>query len=165
MLRAAVFSDSHGDMNAMEELYSRMNQIDLIFFLGDMTADIECFRRKLKKAENTTPVYHVRGNNDLLSREPDYLIVPMEERRVFLTHGHLYRVRQGTEMLCRTAISLGCDTALFGHTHTRCCSFEQGVFILNPGAVSGSVPGMRKTAAVLTVEGKSIRSEDIVLGF
>lgn len=164
MIRAAVFSDSHGYVEAMEELYHRMVGIDLIFFLGDMSADIDRFKRKLELAGDGTPVYHVRGNNDILSREPDYLVVPMEDRKVFLTHGHLYRVRTGTDALCRAALSMGCDTALYGHTHSRYCSFDRGVFVLNPGAVSGSVPGMRKTAAVLTVEGNRIRSEDVVLG-
>ena len=165
MMRAAVFSDSHGDVAAMEALYREMDRIDMIFFLGDMSADIDRFRQDLERAGDKTPVYHVRGNNDITSKEPDTLIVPMEERKALLTHGHLYRVRTGTEALCRAALSMGCDTALYGHTHSRYCSFDQGVFVLNPGAVSGSVPGMRKTAAILTVEGNRIRSEDVVLGF
>lgn len=164
MMRAAVFSDSHGDVAAMEELYREMGQVDLIFFLGDMSADLVRFRQDLERAGDRTPLYHVRGNNDITSREPDYLIVPMEERKVFLTHGHLYRVRTGTDALCRAARSMGCDTALYGHTHSRYCSFDQGVFVLNPGAVSGSVPGMRKSAAILIVEGNRVRSEDVVLG-
>ena len=163
MIRIGVFSDSHGDVRAIQELYAAMGQLGAVFFLGDMTADIEAFRKYLEDQGSRIPVFSVRGNNDMFSKEPDYLVVPVGERKAFLTHGHLYRVRQGTEMLCRAAKKEGCDIALYGHTHTRYCSFDEGIFVLNPGAVSGCYPSRMKTAAVLVSDGNRISMEDVVL--
>ena len=163
MMRVGVFSDSHGNVNAMKLLYASMGHLDAVFFLGDMTADIDVFMKLLLKEGDQTPVYHVRGNNDMYSKEPDFLIVPLEERTAFLTHGHLYRVRQGTDMLCQAARKAGCDIALYGHTHVRYCSYDDGIFVLNPGAVSGSYYGYLKTAAVLIIDGKLVRMEDATL--
>ena len=106
----------------------------------------------------------MRGNNDLMSSEPEHIVLSAENRKIFMTHGHMYGVRQGTRHLCRAAKAAGCDIALYGHTHERYCSYDDGIFVLNPGAVSGSYPGRLRTAAVLSIEGSQIHTEDVVLG-
>ena len=161
--RIGVFSDSHGDVDAMKKLYESMGHLNAVIFLGDMTEDIEAFHKYLADQGSAIPVYSVRGNNNVASKEPDFLVLKLGERKLFVTHGHRYHVRQGTETLCRAAREKDCDIALYGHTHMRYCSFDEGVFVLNPGAVSGSYPSRKKTAAVLILDGKRVRMEDAVL--
>ena len=155
-MRAAVLSDSHGDTYDMMRLFESMDGVDLIFFLGDITNDVIWFKKEMQTRGVNIPIYSVKGNNDVMSREPESMTIGMEEQTIFLTHGHLYGVKQGTERLAHAARMAEAGIALFGHTHTRYASFEHGVFLLNPGAVCGCYPSLKKSAAILEVTGKKI---------
>lgn len=51
-------------------------------------------------------------------------------------HGHKYGVKRSLETLKAAARKKGADILLYGHTHERFCSYEDGLYIMNPGSTS-----------------------------
>ena len=75
MIRVGVFSDSHGDRDALEKLLDKMGHIDAACFLGDISSDAMFLRDQLEKMPHQPVLYAVRGNNDLASMLPDQLLI------------------------------------------------------------------------------------------
>lgn len=45
-MRVGIFSDSHGDRNALDALLEKMGHIDAACFLGDIASDAAYLQRK-----------------------------------------------------------------------------------------------------------------------
>ncbi len=161
MTRIGVLSDSHGDWRNLGRLLERMGKLDALCFLGDVDADADWLETRFETTH--APLFFaVRGNNDLASRRPWDLVTEIGGRRFFLTHGHRYHVRGGTDQLTAAARAAGAGIALYGHTHEPYCSWDDGVFVLNPG-VAGNPWGNRLArGAVIVLDGQRIRVEDAV---
>jgi predicted phosphodiesterase len=54
--------------------------------------------------------------------------------KLFMTHGHIHRVKAGLGALVRDARSIGAQAVLFGHTHVAHCEYDDGLWIVNPGS-------------------------------
>ena len=66
-MRVGVFSDSHGDHEALDELLEKMGYLDAVCFLGDVARDADHLRDRLAAMPNRPLLYAVRGNNDYYS--------------------------------------------------------------------------------------------------
>ena len=53
------------------------------------------------------PVYEVRGNCDLFSRQPDEQLLQFEDVKLLLAHGHLLGVKRGLSKLALHAKAKG----------------------------------------------------------
>ncbi len=156
--RIGVLSDSHHDHRAIEKamgLLALGGPLDAVCFLGDCTVDAAVIEPTLGKAK----LYVVRGNNDLLSSDPDEMVVALGGKRFLLTHGHLHRVKIHRLQLLLAAQQAEADIALFGHTHQPECGYEQGVLLFNPGACSG----YGATCGLITVEHGILRADILSL--
>ena len=107
-------------------------QPDLVLHLGDHVADAE----DLACAFPQTELLYVPGNCDWGSTARESLLIEREGVRIFLTHGHLFGVKQGLGRLYLEARHLGAEAAFFGHTHIPHCEKRDGVWLVNPGACS-----------------------------
>ena len=87
--RVGVFSDSHGDREALARLLEKMGHIDAACFLGDVASDANFLREKLAEMPHGPVLYAVRGNNDLASMLPDDMLIELGGKRIYMTHGHL----------------------------------------------------------------------------
>lgn len=153
-VRIGVMSDSHGDRMSLDHLLDAMGKMDALCFLGDIASDGAYLQERLSARGANTAFYAVRGNNDLASPLPDELMLTLAGKRILLVHGHMRRVKSGLLNLTYAAKERKADVALFGHTHMRCCQYELGVLLLNPGAAGmGFFGGERPTAAVLEIAG------------
>ena len=63
-----------------------------------------------------------------------------EGARIFYTHGHAYGVKSGDETIISAARERKADILLFGHTHQSREDYEDGLYIMNPGRLSGWEP-------------------------
>lgn len=143
-MKAAVFSDSHGQTLLMEEAIRRTRP-DVIIHLGDHDRDAMELRRLFPEI----PLYSVCGNCDLMPMSPARETVQLGPVKAFLTHGHLFSVKFGSvDSLVYAALEQGARLALFGHTHEPYNQQIGGVHVLNPGTAG---KGRRPTYAMISV--------------
>lgn len=149
-MRVGVFSDSHGDHEALDELLERMGALDAVCFLGDVARDAEHLRERLAAMPNQSVLYAVRGNNDYYSTctLPWDLLIELGGVRIYMTHGHRLVSLMN---LAYKAQECGAQVALFGHTHQALCETVQGVLLLNPGSAGNFCRGGRARASVLEI--------------
>ena len=105
-----IFSDSHGNADAMQRVIDRsVSRPDAIFFLGDGLRDLAWLDTR------GAPLYAVRGNCGFFSAEdiPTELDIRLGGLRIFAAHGHLYSVKSGPQAMEAHAASLGADLMLF----------------------------------------------------
>ena len=131
-MKVAVFSDSHGELNRMLAAAAEQSP-DLIIHLGDFHRDSDSLREKFPR----TAVKAVRGNCDFGSAGRESDIFFCGAAKLFITHGHLYGVKNGLTQLKAAALDSGADIVLFGHTHAAWYECSAGTHLMNPGP-SGS---------------------------
>ena len=149
-MRVGVFSDSHGDHEALDELLERMGALDAVCFLGYVARDAEHLRERLAAMPNQPVLYAVRGNNDYYSTctLPWDLLIELGGVRIYMTHGHRLVSLMN---LAYKAQECGAQVALFGHTHQALCETVQGVLLLNPGSAGNFCRGGGARASVLEI--------------
>ena len=158
MTRVGVFSDSHGDHRALDELLAQMGHIDAACFLGDIARDAAHLEERLAQMPHRPPLYAVRGNNDFACALPDERLAELGGVRIYMTHGH--RITSPMALAYR-AQECGAAVALFGHTHAPLCEYAQGVLLLNPGSAGNGCRGGRARASVLEIDGSALRVRDV----
>jgi XTP/dITP diphosphohydrolase len=140
-LQILVFSDSHTRSDFMVRCVARYPDTDLVLHLGDHCASLDELALTLGK-----PLVGVAGNCDgwLGLKLPGQLLLTLSGKRVFLTHGHAFGVKQQQRDLLKFAASkpIQADAVLFGHTHQsvdRLLDWHgRPVLLLNPGSAHGS---------------------------
>ena len=131
-MRIIVFSDTHRDFSAMEEIVENNLSADMFIFLGDGEREFE----NLKELYPRLTFKNVSGNCDYASMAPSVLIVGAENVRILATHGHTCGVKGGIGNLKKLAEENNAKVVLFGHTHCRFENYEDGIYFLNPGSAS-----------------------------
>ncbi len=145
-MRILVISDSHRDSGAIEKAVLAQPEAKDIFFLGDLTADIE----NIKDTFPDRTIHAVCGNCDFFSDYPTCDIANIGGRKIFYTHGHNLCVKYTTSILLDKAKEEGCDIALYGHTHISSILYEDGVYMVNPGSCA-QARGGRNSYAVIDI--------------
>jgi putative phosphoesterase len=137
-LRIGVLSDTHGDDTGIKNAIRQMGEVDAIFHLGDYVRDIGHIDTGF-----FGKTYVVQGNCDLLSisaaeraKYPFELLITIDGKRVFATHGHRYRVKDGLNALYYRGLEAKADIVLFGHTHCPAIIKIEGMVMMNPGSIS-----------------------------
>ena len=124
-----VISDSHGKKDYLNTL-ANSPIYDYIFYLGDGTD------RDLGNNIYNPNFKYVKGNcDDYFSDIPLGESVYLDDLKIFLTHGHEYKVKYGLELLSAFAIKNKCDIVCFGHTHKQLHQNINGTHLINPGAL------------------------------
>lgn len=150
-MRIVVISDSHRNERTVKRILSDRGDSRHVFFLGDITADIENLSAKFPDKK-----FHiVSGNCDFFSSFPSCGIKTVGGKRIFYTHGHTLGVKHGLDGLIRTALANRCEIALYGHTHTSQILYENGIYIVNPGSCS-EPRDSDKSYAVIDIEENGI---------
>lgn len=134
MKRLLILSDSHGDTDRCINIINKFEgKIDAVIHAGDCVRDAE----DLSFIYPELPVYYVRGNNDIFTTAQGDLIIDIGGVRIFVTHGHDYRVKYELRYttLAQKAQSVGSKLCVFGHTHMPYTDFVGEMTVLNPGSV------------------------------
>lgn len=131
-MRILVFSDSHHDCKICADVINRIIGVDMILHAGDHAEDA----KRLSRLFPEIPLHFVAGNCDFDGGAKES-VIEADGKKIFLTHGHLYRVKNELEYtsLFERAKALGCDCAVFGHTHLGLCEVRGGITLLNPGSI------------------------------
>ncbi len=125
-----ILSDSHGRRGNVKKIEHLFGENDFIVHLGDGSSD-------LKETFSNYPdkTFIMKGNCDFCYGMEEY-VIEAEGVRILCCHGHKYGVKRTLIKLAARARELGCDAALYGHTHTARIEEVEGVLTINPGALS-----------------------------
>lgn len=131
-MRIIVFSDSHREVAPCIRVIKNLIGVDMILHAGDHSHDA----KQIAAEFPDIPVKYVVGNCDFDSA-PSEMVIEAEGKRIFLTHGHNYNVKNelSYSSVCKKALSENCDCVVFGHTHIPHCSVNGSLSILNPGSI------------------------------
>lgn len=167
-----IASDLHGSAyycRKMLEAFEREGA-DRLFLLGDLLyhgprndlpreyAPKEVIPLLNEKREK---LLCVRGNCDaevdqMVLEFPvlaDYAVLPVGQRLIYATHGHIYHVKN------LPPLAPG-DVLLHGHTHVPAWTeFGQGNLYLNPGSVS--IPKENSPHSYMTLEGNTMQWKEL----
>lgn len=167
-----IASDLHGSAyycRKMLEAFEREGA-DRLFLLGDLLyhgprndlpreyAPKEVIPLLNEKKEK---LLCVRGNCDaevdqMVLEFPvlaDYAVLPVGQRLIYATHGHIYHVKN------LPPLAPG-DVLLHGHTHVPAWTeFGQGNLYLNPGSVS--IPKEDSPHSYMTLEGNMMQWKEL----
>ena len=136
-MRVLVLSDSHGDAYSVLDAVNSQPSARVIIHLGDGADDMD---RIIESFPEKT-VLQVRGNCDFGSLLPYTGLEIVGGKRIFYTHGHTQGVKMGMYRLISDGRDNKADIILYGHTHKAVTEYEDGVYIMNPGSVSGRYAG------------------------
>ncbi len=154
-MKIAIISDTHGYVQGCIDALNKIDGIDMIIHLGDYTKDV----KEIKEVFNTT-IVNVKGNCDPYDfNTPDDNIIEIKGKRIFMTHGDLYRVKHGLNDIYYKAKELNADVALFGHSHTSTLVEYDGILLLNPGSPTLPRAGTSKSIGLLHIDDNEIKGE------
>ena len=142
----AVISDTHGRVGAAVEATRQAGSPEMILHAGDFFRDATRLQREV-----AVPVIAVKGNCDGFSPGPEEEVFEAAGTRIYLTHGHLYNVKNRLTELCERASELRAQVVVFGHTHLSAVEVIGGCLLVNPGSLYRSRDPMGKTFATLRV--------------
>ncbi len=171
-MKYLVISDIHGSLSAAALLKDGFahHHCDGILLLGDvlyhgprndLPADYAPKQVIPAVAAFRNKIIAVRGNCDAevdqmgleFPINADYQIVFLKDRRVFMSHGHIY----GPAHLPKLAPG---EIFLSGHTHIPTAEKKDGIFLLNPGSCALPKENHPKTYAVLDEESFTVFTEE-----
>ena len=137
MMRALILSDIHGETTTLrwllEEVWKQVGPIDAYICLGDGVRDFDNAEGFIRNRDPHATMYAVRGNCDFTAGHPDRLVIHLGGLKIYMTHGHIHRVKSGLDYLYSAARAEGADIALYGHTHRANVEYT-APWLINPGA-------------------------------
>lgn len=130
-MRIVVVSDSHKDYYSLQQAVMNQPTAEIVVFCGDGDEDIDT----LAMAVPNKMIIAVRGNCDWCSEKRYSEEITLENKKLFITHGHLFGVKSNYSQIINQAHLLEADILLFGHTHIPYTSYDDGMYIMNPGSI------------------------------
>lgn len=136
-VKVLVVSDSHSGMSYMRR-WAELLRPQVIIHLGDYYDDGQALGEQFPMCR----LIQVPGNCDqfrCITPAPLKIFTQLEGVNLYLTHGHVERVKSGTRELEHMARTARAHAALYGHTHiAEYHMTDDGILILNPGSIGSS---------------------------
>ncbi|MBO8159836.1 metallophosphoesterase [Thermosyntropha sp.] len=130
--KIAVLGDTHSDIEKAEKVFIEEG-VEYFLFTGDYYSDAVKLSKKLNIGFTG-----VIGNCDLAFQsaigfpEEEFLLIG--DKKVYMVHGHQYRVKENLNVLYYRALEVEADVVIFGHTHIPVCEEINQIWFLNPGS-------------------------------
>lgn len=124
-------TDSHGNFLKIYDII-KFADFNMIISTGDYCDDAEEISYVYPEIE-----YHiVKGNCDFYNTiYKEIEIFEVEDKKILITHGHLFNVKGSMSLLEKEAEKEGVDLVCFGHTHIPYLKEKNGIKYFNPGAL------------------------------
>ncbi|MCL2350902.1 MAG: metallophosphoesterase [Firmicutes bacterium] len=154
MTRVLVLSDSHGNKGEVERVAAMYEKaVSAVVHLGDCVSDAESLGFLFPR----TRIYIVPGNCDAYTARdiPETLEFPLGGKKILLTHGHRFGVKEGYRAIRQWARQGEADICLFGHTHEPDLFYEGRCMMFNPGSLARPRAG-NPSYGVISITGDGI---------
>ena len=112
-----VISDTHGSIYTARTVIEKYGQIDGLIHLGDHYKDAVILKETQFK---DLDMYMVPGNCDFVADVPSEIVLEAEDKRILLTHGHRFNVKNGLDRLEKYALRQNTDAVLFDIPMLHC---------------------------------------------
>ncbi len=139
-----VVSDSHGNRIKMHECLPYLKKVEYLLHAGDFYEDAELIAGVLN-----CQVTAVVGNCDYMVKGPTEEMIVLDGNKIYLTHGHLYKVKRNLTGLFKRAKSLKAQIVVFGHTHFPEVFHKSGILFVNPGSLDSPRHGYEPSVAII----------------
>ena len=146
-MKIIVVSDTHGDFETLYQIVRRNIGSDQFIHLGDGEREFY----DVQSAFYDKPFIFIKGNNDW-ENYPQCLVTELGGKKFYLCHGHRFDRMHLKEHLSATAVTNGCEIALFGHTHVPVNETVNGVLLFNPGSAALPRGGNPPTYGIITID-------------
>lgn len=158
-MRVIVFSDSHGNYDVLEKIMERhKDDGDAFIHLGDGEREFEL----LTYVYNDKKLFFVSGNCDWGTDIPDYDIIKLGGKTIFFTHGARFGVKGDLNIAKLFARKNEADILLYGHTHIADTSYDDGLYIMNPGSCGRPREGLPSYGIIdITEAGVAMHTAEI----
>lgn len=154
-----VMSDTHGDLSRVHLCLPLLKGAELLLHAGDFYEDAQRIGSVLGvKAVGVT------GNCDYMVKGPSEEMLAVGSRRIYLTHGHLYKVKKDLSSLVQRSKVLGVDVTIFGHTHTPTMFRRDGVLFVNPGSLHSPRQTHAPSFAILEITRNTVKARILSVG-
>lgn len=127
MKKVVIISDTHFQTKYITAVNKLHSDADLFIHCGD--SQLEVTHPEL------AGYVKVKGNNDF-GDYPKFAVADLGNERFFVTHGHLYNIEFGPDVVVQAARDQGATIACYGHTHVPVAEVVNGVLCINPGSTS-----------------------------
>jgi uncharacterized protein len=142
-MRILVVSDSHGNPDLLLAAVRHTGYTDMFLHLGDGLRDCAVLEGKYDGQ-----IYMVRGNCDFVPYDIYEQIIPLDGASIYMTHGHLFDVKNTLNKIWLKGREVGADVVCFGHTHIPLLEKQGNLTLLNPGSLKhGKTYGMIEITA------------------
>lgn len=135
-MRILVLSDSHRGIRPLHEAIAAQPTAEVVIHLGDSEIDLTAIAAQYPEKMFVS----VLGNCDWGIDLPTVAVKDFCGVRLFCTHGHRYGVKSGLETAKAAAREAGAQVLLYGHTHQAVTDYDNGLYVVNPGALKGIYP-------------------------
>ena len=156
-MRIGLVSDSHGQLEPLQQALLKLQAVDLILHAGDLYQDALCLSK-----QTSIEVQAVAGNCDAWSLAPRERILEVGGFKLWLLHGHRFSIKRDTSQLVATAEDRGVDIVVFGHTHRRIVFRCKGILFVNPGSVADG-RGSEESYGLLEIEDHKVCAQTFSL--
>lgn len=126
MYKILILSDSHSLQQELVEIKNR-HGLEVNLHIGDSELALD--------APELSGYTTVRGNCDWRAAFPDEQLIEVGGLRIYLTHGHLYKVKSNLQDLQYRAAEVNADIVCFGHTHIAYGEKVDNRVFINPGSI------------------------------
>jgi putative phosphoesterase len=143
-MKIIVFSDAHGNKGIINRIINYNPDADFIISLGDSEVDYQ-FLLDLD-------ILAIKGN---YPRDPGFAYegeLKVEDKTIFMTHGHKYGVHRKLSKLASHALKKEYDLVLYGHTHIAQIDRVGTTILVNPGSIKSPRNAIPPSYLVITVE-------------
>ena len=129
-MRILIFSDSHGEISLCTSVITKIGA-DMIIHAGDHATDAE----RIKSIFPDISVKYVKGNCDFSHAPSELDIALSDNKKIYVTHGHIFNVKNSYLSLELKAAEINADMVVFGHTHIPYNLNTGRTIFLNPGSI------------------------------
>jgi len=158
-MRIAVLSDTHLRMGQAlpRFVWEQLTQIDLIFHAGDLT-----HIGLLEELSYLAPVRAVRGNCDVCDVSlPERDVIEAEGVRIGLIHGNSGKGKSTPDRAFHAFKETAIDLIVFGHSHTPCMEWRDGILLFNPGSPTDKRRESQYSMGLLEIQQGQVKAKHL----
>lgn len=145
-MKIAVLSDSHYETSFINDIKEYLEDIDIILHCGDGAPDTKALSNIFRGE-----IYAVKGNCDMSKEYPLERIIEVMGIKIFMTHGHMYNVKNEYNTIFYKGKEVDADIVLFGHSHKALIKDYDGLVIMNPGSISLPYGRAKRTFGIIEI--------------